>query len=197
MTVAHSATEEAWGGAGQSHPSQKPSKKYLCGDQCEEKKNGDLYCWGIWATAGRAGTNKGEKMMMRQRGLWDCQNYLWYYLMNLKIFQLHLPVEAKDVLLAHTVVGGKGTGNHVTYMHTTMNWKTEGSPGPVDGQGPDGDIHFGCWCSEESQCSHPFPPKKSLARTPPASWDPQVPSSLFRGWSPGDPYELSEHTKGK
>jgi len=41
--------------------------------------------------------------------------------MNLKIFQLHLPVEAKDVLLAHTVVGGKGTGNHVTYMYTTMN----------------------------------------------------------------------------
>lgn len=41
------------------------------------------------------------------------------------------------MLLAHTVEVGKGTCNH------TINRKTAGSPGPVDGEGPDGDTHLG------------------------------------------------------
>lgn len=36
---------------------------------------------------------------MRQRGHWGHQNYLHYYLMNSKIFHLHLPMEAKTCCL--------------------------------------------------------------------------------------------------
>lgn len=38
-------------------------------------------------------------MVLKQRGLWGHHSYLCLYLMNLKIFQLHLPAEAKTCCL--------------------------------------------------------------------------------------------------
>lgn len=52
-------------------------------------------------------------------------------------FPAALASRGKDTLLAHTMVGGKGTRNH------PMNRKITGSPGPMDGEGSDGDVHLG------------------------------------------------------
>lgn len=52
-------------------------------------------------------------------------------------FLAALASRGKNMLLAHIVVGGKGARNH------PINKKTAGSSGPVDAEGPDGDIRLG------------------------------------------------------
>lgn len=52
-------------------------------------------------------------------------------------FLAALASRGKNMLLAHTMVGGKGAHNH------PINRKTAESPGPVDAEGPDRDIHLG------------------------------------------------------
>lgn len=74
-------------------------------------------------------------MAMRQRALRPSQ--LSSLLSNdFEDFLAALASRGKNMLLAHTVVGGKGAHNH------PINKKTAGSPGPVDAEGSDGDIHL-------------------------------------------------------